>query len=247
MKTPFFIVGSPRSGTTLLRNLLRGHPNLSCPEETHIFRWAEPFGSGDYTHVVTHVETLKYHRQLDKVSDEKFIALYEKSNNRKDLLLNYFKEFSKNNTNRQLRLFDKTPQHAYGLFLIHAFFPTAKFIHLVRNPLNVIASLKLGRQFNKQTLTGAINFWLEPIMLLNTFKQNNPELLLEIKYEDLTVRPEKNLQQILSFIEEPNELVVFETAHVHTEQNLYLDALSKQEVDTVKQQLQNYMELYGYL
>ena len=40
---PLFIVGSMRSGSTWLRDLLRRIPNFICPEETHFMRWAEPF------------------------------------------------------------------------------------------------------------------------------------------------------------------------------------------------------------
>ena len=48
---PFFLVGCVRSGTTLLRNLLRQHPNLESPEETHFFRWPHSFGTGDFNHI----------------------------------------------------------------------------------------------------------------------------------------------------------------------------------------------------
>ena len=34
-EAPFFIVGVPRSGTTLLRQMLRGHPRLAIPRESH--------------------------------------------------------------------------------------------------------------------------------------------------------------------------------------------------------------------
>lgn len=37
-RSPVFIVGCPRSGTTLLRNLLRSHPELAIPEESHVVR-----------------------------------------------------------------------------------------------------------------------------------------------------------------------------------------------------------------
>ena len=44
-QAPFFVLGCVRSGTTMLRDALRMHPHLACPEETHFFRWGEPFGS----------------------------------------------------------------------------------------------------------------------------------------------------------------------------------------------------------
>ena len=35
---PIFVIGSPRSGTTLLRLILDSHPRISCGEETHFLR-----------------------------------------------------------------------------------------------------------------------------------------------------------------------------------------------------------------
>ena len=35
-KPPIFIVGCPRSGTTLIRVILDSHPNICCGPETHI-------------------------------------------------------------------------------------------------------------------------------------------------------------------------------------------------------------------
>ena len=46
--TPFFVLGCVRSGTTLLRDILRQHPRLESPEETHFFRWSDPYGSPRY-------------------------------------------------------------------------------------------------------------------------------------------------------------------------------------------------------
>ncbi len=39
---PIFVIGSPRSGTTLLRMVLDSHPRISCGEETHFLRELEP-------------------------------------------------------------------------------------------------------------------------------------------------------------------------------------------------------------
>src|SRR5690606_22254663 len=68
---PFFILGAPRSGTTLLRDLLREHPRLECPEETHFFRWSDPFASPKF---ISHYKTklFKTHRKMDQISEMNF-------------------------------------------------------------------------------------------------------------------------------------------------------------------------------
>ncbi|GIR70801.1 MAG: hypothetical protein CM15mP74_20520 [Halieaceae bacterium] len=73
---PFFVVGCVRSGTTLLRDLLRQHPNLDSPEETHLFRWPHPFGTVDFTHIQEHNETLRAHREIDGVDEQQFLLYW---------------------------------------------------------------------------------------------------------------------------------------------------------------------------
>ncbi|HNE26739.1 MAG TPA: sulfotransferase, partial [Pseudomonadales bacterium] len=60
--TPFFILGCVRSGTTLLRDILRIHPRLESPEETHFFRWADPYASPRYERNYVGVKLFKNHR-----------------------------------------------------------------------------------------------------------------------------------------------------------------------------------------
>ena len=39
LRLPIYIVGTPRSGTTLLRLLLINHPDIAIPDETNIMEW----------------------------------------------------------------------------------------------------------------------------------------------------------------------------------------------------------------
>ena len=39
LRLPIFIVGTPRSGTTLLRLVLNNHPEIAIPDETNIMAW----------------------------------------------------------------------------------------------------------------------------------------------------------------------------------------------------------------
>src|SRR5688572_15305042 len=61
---PFFVLGCVRSGTTMLRDALRMHPNLACPEETHFFRWGEPYGTEAMSRSLSNNAVLKKHREI---------------------------------------------------------------------------------------------------------------------------------------------------------------------------------------
>lgn len=245
-KDVFFILGSVRSGTTLLRDLLKIHPHLICPEETHMFRWGEPFHSTEYLHVNKVSETLIMHRKMDRVDEKDFINILESSRDRSDFMLKYMELFKIAQNRTASRCFDKTPQNVYGLPLIKAYFPTAKIIHIVRNPLNVVASLKQGKVLSPQTLTGAINFWKESILIINTLKPLFGDNLLELKYETLTNQTQETVSNILSFLEESALDLTQKIDHVRPAFDSYMDVLGKNEVTTVEAELSDLMRTYGY-
>lgn len=245
-KPVFFIVGSVRSGTTLLRDILKSHPNLICPEETHFFRWNEPFASGDYYHLNKTAEVLKTHRSMDGVAESDFLDILESSQDRRELQLNYFELFRQAQNKSSSRCFDKTPQNVYGLPLIKALFPEAKIIHIVRNPLNVVSSLKRGRSLLPQSLTGAINFWKEALLIINTMKPLFENNLYELKYEDLTHNPSKEISSLLNYLSEQDVDMSKATSIINPATDSYIDVLDTNEIKTVKSQLLDLMQTYDY-
>ena len=122
---PHFIVGCGRSGTTLLGRILSSEPR---------FRYRE--------------EPRAYWHFIDERTDEigLFTATCQLRLTNADV------------TNRNLQrrhvcrplmwsrvdtcILDKTPAHVFRLHWLAALFPTAKFIHLVRNPGDVVESIK---------------------------------------------------------------------------------------------------------
>lgn len=242
---PFFILGSPRSGTTLLRDLLRDHPRLECPEETHFFRWSDPFGSPKY---MTHYKTklFREHRSMDGVDEIQFALMLHTAHSREHLAWRYGTEFLEHIGKPEARLYDKTPQNVYGIFLINAIYPQAKFIHIYRNPLNVVTSLMEGKVMPVHTLRGAVNSWVESMVLLEQFKKFKPELLLELPYEELTENPDPGLKKILEFVNEDPTLLPSQTKKTHKEKNKYRDKLSTQEIEVIIDKCEPFYSQYGY-
>ena len=160
---PFFIVGCARSGTTLLRDLLRQHSNLASPEETHFFRWSDPIGTKRYESSYNRRKLFKKHRELDNVDDFSFFFTLQNSPSRKVLMDHYARIFLENNKLEGRRWFDKTPQNVYGLLLMSGLYPDAGFVHIHRHPYNVVASLKQGRVMAAHELRGAVAYWTESL------------------------------------------------------------------------------------
>ncbi len=158
VKPPFFILGCVRSGTTLLRDVLRLHPGLICPEETHFFRWGDPFGTPRYDHPYIKNAPIRKQREMDGISDYEARICLKLSWDRKELANGYAHLYAQKIGRQGARWFDKTPQNVYGILLISSLFPDAKFIHIHRNPLNVVTSLLQGKVMPVHPLKGAINY-----------------------------------------------------------------------------------------
>ena len=202
---PFFVLGCVRSGTTLLRNLLRMHPQLVCPEETHFFRWPEPSGNEAYTRMLRNNEVLRRHREIDGISEAEFAELLFKSQSKADLCQRYMRLYAQRHKPAATRWFDKTPQNVYGAALIAGSMPQAKFVHIVRDPVNVVASLRIGQVMKIERLIAACNYWNEAMDIMSVLKAAFPSRVHELRYEDLTARPLDELRRLLDFVGEPFE------------------------------------------
>jgi hypothetical protein len=244
--TPFFVLGCVRSGTTMLRDMLRLHPRLECPEETHFFRWADPFASPRYKRNYIAMKIFEQHRKMDGISHADFFSIEAESADRREISDIYGQHYLTARGNEGGRWFDKTPQNIYGIFLISHQYPAAKFIHIHRHPLNVVASLVEGRVMAKHSVKGAINYWLEAMILINEYKKTSAHRLLELPYETVTRDPANALQKLCAFIDEDASLIDNSAIKTHEEQNHYKKILSEEEQRYVLDHAAPFLSLYGY-
>ena len=244
--TPFFIVGCVRSGTTMLRDMLRLHPRLECPEETHFFRWADPFASPRYDRNYITMSLFKKHRNQDGIKHSDFHEARRLAENKKEMADAYGKLYLEAQNNPSGRWFDKTPQNIYGIFLMGKLYPDAKFIHIYRNPLNVVASLVEGKVMAKHGVKGGVNYWNESMMLISEYKKLTENRVLEISYEAVTENSELIVGEVLNFLSEDSKGYPFAQIEVHAEKNKYKTVLSEEEIKYVKKMTEPFLSEYGY-
>jgi hypothetical protein len=193
----------------MLRDALRLHPNLACPEETHYFRWSEPFGTESMIKTLVNNPILKRHRQLDGITEDEFSTIIKKAESRRDVYRQYMALYLERNKPEANRWFDKTPQNVYGAFLAAAQFPHSKFVHIVRNPLNVVASLRIGKVMSVPSIVGATNYWTEAVAVIKGLKKAFPNRIHELRYEDFVASPTQEIHCVLDFLGEPFSAVDF--------------------------------------
>lgn len=245
-KPPFFILGCVRSGTTMLRNVLRLHPNLVSPEETHFFRWPEPFGTEAYARIVQSNPVLKRHREIDGIAETEFAQMLQNCRSRDDLYHRYMALFASRRKPTATRWFDKTPQNVYGAAMAAATMQRARFVHIVRNPVNVVASLRIGKVMKVERLVGACNYWNEAVDTLMVLKRAYPLRVHELKYEEFVADPMTHLRKLLEFIGEPFDASWFQGVAMSEADHRGSGVLSDDEQGRVLRLCATGRKRYGY-
>lgn len=139
-----FIVGCPRSGTTFLQSLLAAHPKLTSYPETHFWDYSIP--------KQIRFRAPKVYTMREKKLVQQWLQKYEfpldAMNHMQPLYFTY-KSWSKalmkvldNLTDDEVSgWIEKTPRHIYSVPFITAADANARFIHILREGKDVVASL----------------------------------------------------------------------------------------------------------
>lgn len=202
------IVGSPRSGTTLLRMMLDAHPDLAIPPETGflpalavlqtapdptasvveaVFRivTGTPPGApawGDF-----HLSAEDYRVGLEGLSPctpAEGARLFYRM---------YAARFGK------ARRGDKTPLYCRHLAVIRDLLPEARFIHIVRDGRDAAVSLRRQPFSPGHDIRMQAAYWRENVMSARREGHGNSDYL-ELRFEDLLSRPEAELRRICSHV-----------------------------------------------
>jgi hypothetical protein len=205
-----FIVGAPRSGTTLLRVMLDAHPDLTIPPETYFFpRILRTCGTGSDS-AGCFLERLLSHRRWTEFQVDAELLKERVSRLRPfqfgDALRVFYglyaAKFSKP------RWGDKTPGYSSWMNLIQTHIPEARFVHLIRDGRDVALSIK-GLSFGPNSIEEAAGWWVARVAKARD-QVMDIRYYLEIRYEDLILDTEPTLRKICEFIDLPWDPVLLE-------------------------------------
>jgi hypothetical protein len=203
-----FIVGSPRSGTTLLRLMVDSHPEMAIPPETGFLMAFDGMESASAIEPSTLLRILTQFPADAPVWPDFQIAadaLGQRLERLRPLSISgglrafyqmYAERFGK------VRWGDKTPAYIRSMKAIEAILPEARFIHLVRDGRDVAVSLRErwfspGHDIEIQAV-----FWRDNV-LAGCLQGHDCRHYLEVRFEDLVQNPEVVLRGICDFIELP--------------------------------------------
>lgn len=207
IKGRFFLVGCPRSGTTLLQAMLAAHPQIMSFPESFLFSYLVPSKPW--------LRTIGIASRHSRPRFKKFVTEIKRPELRYYLrycltMRQHVKGFVKvfdqlALENRKEYWLEKTPSHIKRIKEIEHYVENVKFIHLIRNGNDVVASLydaalkypeSCWKSFN--SIDECIRKWIVDLKISLKYKDQTNHLL--IRYENLVDNPEKTISEICFFL-----------------------------------------------
>ena len=186
-KKIIFIVGMPRSGTTLTEQIISSH--------------TEVFGAGELPYLSEFFNK--------EISDNNLLKSEENLDKSEELLKNcqnhYFDKLNKHNIKEKI-IIDKAPLNFKWIGFIISAFPNSKIIHCKRDPMaicwsnfkNSFSSKSIGFSYNLDDLGKYYNLYDDLIQFwVNLFS----EKIYNLDYENLVNNKKEEIKKIIEFCE----------------------------------------------
>ena len=193
---PIFIVGFPRSGTSLLEQILGSHCKISPAGELSFI--TDLSRRGEAQKIIG--SELPYPECMFDPDAPLDMGKLEAM---RDYYLNKVKEMGVVSED-SLWVTDKMPHNALQVGLISLLFPKSPIIHIMRHPLNpclsaYFSNFNLGHNYT-ESLESTAKHYHNFMETLNYYKANLPMNFKEIHYEELVDDQERVVRELLEFI-----------------------------------------------
>lgn len=206
--SPIFIVGSARSGTSLLSRIINAHPGIAVPFESQLYNtfypWLKYYGDlkkeenrSRLVRDILKTASLKCWTPVPDYQDTlNSIVRYDFHGVIDALISTWAKTHGKE------RWGEKSPWHIIYWKEILEGFPNAKFVHIVRDGRDASISWKKSRMGPKHYYHLAKR-WVRYINAVDELRHHLPEdQYFELRYEDLLTDPEIIVRNLCIFLKE---------------------------------------------
>ena len=220
---PIFVVGSPRSGTSILAWCLGHHPNIFPVPESN---WMGDFAANvAVAHQIGSARGSLSILSAMEIRNDELFATFGASIN--DLVLCHRKDLERTReTSKELKIdpcwleaastsagpkqrwVDGTPGYSLHICGLRKLFPQARFVHLFRDVRPVVRSM-----INFHRVAGfhlvaneeeGYRYWVRTVRAcLLAERAYGPNIVRRIRYADLIEKPEPTMRSLLDFLGEP--------------------------------------------
>ncbi len=270
---PFFVIGTGRCGTTLIQRMLMAHPHINIPPETHFFSrfdpirviGADPVPPGSVDEYISKCTEHDWFGELGLDADAFDAVVRDGSRSARDLFLWMLETLLPESPRRPG---EKTPHHEKYVDRILNVFPGARFIHIVRDPRDVVLSLKKEHWMRDES-TQRVAHHVAKVLRRQWEVRNRlgAQCYHLLRYEDLIANPEVTLREVCEFLGETfePEMLTFheksESGFLESEASWksltmspldpsrierYKSRLSPRDIGTIERRLGRTLRAYGY-
>ncbi|MBO3738999.1 sulfotransferase family protein [Actinoplanes flavus] len=205
---PIFVVGCPRSGTTMLQLMLHAHPRIALPPETRFLlaAYQKRAEFGDLGDPANRRELGQFIVESSQFEDlgldpektvEAVVAGPPTLGSAFGIVFRMYSErFGK------ARWGDKRPLYLRHLPTILRLFPDAQIINIMRDGRDCVASLK-ETPWKPSEFDTLIDYWAKSADASLLAQRRYPkDVYHQVRYEDLVADPEPHLRRLCAFLEE---------------------------------------------
>lgn len=189
--TPLFIVGFPRSGTSLLEQMLGCHSLIApCGELASCIE--REASNPDYISLLAQLNEKDRQNKLTQLREEYLATLKAHSSKKEAIYAS-----------------DKMPLNLLRIGLIRLLFPEARIIHVLRHPLDAVLSSYftpfLQGNIWSHRIKDTAHLYIESWRHVESMRQLSNMHFHRVRYEDLVSHPEPVLKQLLDSLDIPWE------------------------------------------
>jgi len=209
--SPFFIVGSGRCGTTLLRRELSNVASVHIPPETFALPAAiNTYRVGpknNWDNIVDQfLATFDYHPEFEyfELPSLRPLALQLKKipteeQSLEKIITGIYQYHAAYHNKNYEQWGDKTPMHVWHMDTIREIYPNAKFVHLMRDGVDVVNSWV--KTHENYTLEQAAKRWVKALCAFRKFSKRYPDNCYSLRYEDLVLNPAQEIKILCDFLD----------------------------------------------
>lgn len=215
MKAPIFVIGSPRSGTTLIRLMLTCHHSIAIPPECGFAVWwyekyKEWDGFSD-SELLEFMQDLMQSKKIEtwQITEKSLLGFLRerKPSSYSQLVSSVYEWYGLSQYGKNFKRWgDKNNWHLSHILTIKELFPTAYFMHIIRDGRDVACSY---RELNARRIHSpyAPNLpngieeiaeqWKSNVEIINeSFEHIQWENVCELRFEDVVLNTEKTLYNL---------------------------------------------------